>query len=135
MAVEGQVLLDGKPVSGAKVIRKCSRLFSKGQVYEDVVTGEDGRFRFEKIEDHSMFLTVFPHNTSVGQSLRIQYGEKEYKAFTYQKGNYRAGGEVYEKKTDKPIRFKCSLNEEEKERKHPVYSWDSYFGSCEILVD
>ena len=78
--VDGVVLLEGKPVSGATVIRTADY---KDKLYSDtVITDDQGRFHFDDIYIYSMRL----FGTYIWQKITIQYDGKEYLAWKMMKG-------------------------------------------------
>ena len=78
--VDGVVLLEGKPVSGATVIRTADY---KDKLYSDtVITNDQGRFHFDDIYIYSMRL----FGTYIWQKITIQYDGKEYLAWKMMKG-------------------------------------------------
>jgi hypothetical protein len=121
-AVSGKVLLDGKPVPGAKVEREF-RWSWKDEIGKDsTTTGAAGEFSFAKIERSSFLGSLLPHEPVVRQSLTIQHGGKAYEAWLLNKHNYDDNGEV----EGKALRLVCRL--EATPGKHP----GGYYGICEL---
>ena len=107
--VDGVVLMEGKPVSGAKVVRTAD---FKDKIYTDtVVTDGEGKFHFDDISTFSMRLS----ETAILQKIVINHQEKEYLAWELLKRNDNHYGELNDPETsEKPIRMlnlTCELTE------------------------
>ncbi len=86
--VDGVVLMNGKPVSGAKVIRTADY---KDKVHTDeVITDEQGRFHFDDIYTYSMRLS----ETAVLQRIKIYYEGENYLAWELLKRHDGRYGEI-----------------------------------------
>ena len=105
--VDGVVLMEGKPVSGAKVVRTADY---KDKIHTDtVVTDELGRFHFDDISTFSMRLS----ETAILQEIIIHNEGKEYKAWKQLKRNDIRYGELNDANTPenaiKKINLTCEL--------------------------
>jgi hypothetical protein len=105
--VDGVVLLEGKPVKGATVVRTADY---KDKLYTDtVITDEQGRFHFDDIYIYSMRLS----NTSIRQKIVIQYDGSEYLAWELLKRHENHYGELTDpEKPDAPVKklnLRCEL--------------------------
>ena len=105
--VDGVVLLEGKPVSGAKVVRTADY---KDKLYTDrVITDAQGRFHFKDIYIYSMRL----FGTNILQKIVILYEGQEYLAWELMKGHDNQHGELTDPEIpDAPIkklRLSCEL--------------------------
>ena len=110
--VDGVVLMNGKPVSGAKVIRTADY---KDKVHSNtVVTDEQGRFHFDDIYTYSMRLS----ETVIYQEINIQYDNNEYQAWRLIKRHDNRYGELTDpEKPDAPIKklnLTCELTGDQK---------------------
>jgi len=86
--VDGTVLMEGKPVSGAKVTRTADY---KDKIHTDtVVTDDQGRFHFDDIYTHSLRLS----ETVIFQKIIIEYDGKDYLAWELTKRNEQRFGEL-----------------------------------------
>jgi len=108
------VLMNGKPVSGAKVIRTADY---KDKVHSNtVVTDEQGRFHFDDIYTYSMRLS----ETAILQRIMIHYEDEEYLAWELLKRNDNRYGELNDPETpEKPIQklnLTCELTGDQKNK-------------------
>jgi uncharacterized protein DUF6795 len=100
--VDGVVLMNGKPVSGAKVIRTADY---KDKIHTNtVVTDNQGRFHFDDIFTYSMRLS----ETAILQKIKIYYEGEEYLAWKLLKKHDSRYGELND--PDKPIESIQKLN-------------------------
>lgn len=104
--VEGTVLLDGQPVSGAEVERICH--WKSEEKVERVLTDSSGSYSFPEITAKSFIWSFLPHEPVVFQLLRIRYQGKMHKGWVFTKHNYDPLGEV----KDRQLKFVCELNSE-----------------------
>ena len=109
--VDGVVLLEGKPVSGATVIRTADY---KDKLYSDtVITDDQGRFHFDDIYIYSMRL----FGTNILQKIVIQYDGKEHLAWKMMKGHDNRYGELTDpEKPDAPVKklnLRCELTSDQ----------------------
>ena len=110
--VDGVVLMNGKPVSGAKVIRTADY---KDKVHSNtVVTDEQGRFHFDDIFTYSMRLS----ETAILQRIMIHYEGEEYLAWEMMKRNDNRYGELNDPETPevpiKHLQLNCELTDDQK---------------------
>lgn len=129
--VDGVVLMNGKPVSGAKVIRTADY---KDKIHSNtVVTDEQGRFHFDDIYTYSMRLS----ETAILQRIMIHYEGEEYLAWKLLKRNDNRYGELNDPETlDKPIKklnLKCELtdNQDNKQVVHFELGQKTIYGLCQ----
>ena len=86
--VDGVVLLDGQPVSNARVVRSAEY---RNKLYTDTIkTDDQGRFHFDDIYRYSIRLA----ETVILQKIIIYYGDKEYLAWKQFKQNDHRYGEL-----------------------------------------
>lgn len=109
--VDGVVLMQGKPVSGAKVVRTADY---KDKIYtETVVSDEQGRFHFNDISVFSMRL----FETVIWQKINIIFQEKKYLAWEQLKRNDIQYGELNDPETParlvKKLNLKCELTNDQ----------------------
>lgn len=104
--VNGVVLLDGKPVKGAKIIRTTDY---KDSIHSDTtVADEQGRFHFDDHYEYSMRL----HETAILQKIIIEHDDKEYLAWKLLKRNDHRFGELNDASSTnplKPLTLTCEL--------------------------
>ncbi len=119
-AVQGQVVLQGKPVAGAVVERQFE--WNNATVSDRVNSGDDGRFAFAAVVRKSSFMDrLLPSEPMVKQTIVILHEGKSHKAWHHFKRNYDDNGEL----GGRAIRMVCPL-EREPERRGEV------FGICEL---
>ncbi len=120
--MEGVIKLNGKPVSGAKLVRTVN--LSKDEV-DETSTDENGNFKFEAKFARSLG-KILPQEFAVSQVIIVSYEGKEYEMWS---GVKRKPEEDIESR-GKPLVVECELNSEEKLIKvnnSPIFSlctWD-----------
>jgi len=110
--VDGVVLINGEPVSGAEVIRTADY---KDKIHSNTaITDEQGQFHFDDIFTYSMRLS----ETVILQKIMIHYGGEEYLAWELLKRNDNRYGELNDPETpEKPIKklhLRCELTGDQK---------------------
>jgi hypothetical protein len=119
-AVQGQVLLQGKPVAGAVVERQFE--WNNETSSDRVSSGADGNFSFAAVTRKTSFMDrLLPSEPMVKQTILILHDGKSHKAWHHFKRNYDNNGEL----GGRAIRMTCRL-EREPERRGEV------FGICEL---
>ncbi|MEO9529734.1 DUF6795 domain-containing protein [Roseibium sp.] len=118
--VSGTVVLDGKPVEGARVVQIT--LWSKpGAVPENTVTTDkNGQFSFPEISRSAGFSNLVPGEITIVQKINIEFDGKEYRGWLNTKTNYEREGE-----RNRPLRFICDLN-------HTPSNTGDDFGVCRL---
>jgi hypothetical protein len=118
--VQGVVLSNNQPVSGAVVEREY-RWTWKGETGKDqATTGPKGEFKFPAIYRSSLG-SFLPHEPMVRQTILIRHAGQTYKAWMLDKGNYEENGEL----NGKPIVLVCRLETEPKRT-------GEVFGICDL---
>ena len=120
--VKGTVLLDGKPVSNAAIVREADL---RGTLYTDETkTDENGRYEFDAIYKMSL-RAILPVETTIIQKMIIRHEGKEYIAWDIPKGGIEEDGEI-----KRPLHFTCDLsNENIKQEVNNTVFW----GICRLL--
>lgn len=118
--VKGQVVLNGKPVSGAEVERSYEWAWNHSKGTEKTQTDQNGRFVFASITQSGGLSGLLPHEPVVFQEITIRHNGQEYVAWQYTKHNYENNGEL----KGKPLDLYCELS------KAPTDN-GNYFGICE----
>jgi len=91
--VDGVVLMEGKPVSGARVVQTAD---FKDKIHtHTAITDDQGRFHFDDIYTYSMRLS----ETAILQKIVIQHKDKEYLAWQLMKRNDSRYGELNDPET------------------------------------
>mgnify|MGYP002378442702 FL=1 len=121
-AVQGRVLEEGRPVSGATVEREYKWGWKDETGRDSTRTGPDGSFAMPAIERSSLLGSLLPHEPVVRQSLTIQHAGRSYEGWLYFKRNYRADGEL----DGKPLKLVCRLERPAQRHGNGVY------GICEF---
>jgi hypothetical protein len=122
-AVQGQVLMGGQPVAGARVERSWVWKKPDDIQRDTAVTDAEGRFSLPAVLDKSLFGGLFPHEPLIKQTILVDHGGRSHKAWMHSKRNYAAEGEL----GGRPIRLRCRLEAE------PAEVAPKVFGICEIL--
>jgi hypothetical protein len=122
-AVQGQVLLNGQPVAGARVERSWVWKRPDDVASDSALTDAEGRFSLPAVVDKGWLTGLFPHEAQIKQTILIQHSGRSHKAWMASKRNYDANGEL----AGKPIRLRCRLEAEPGEVAPKV------FGICEIV--
>lgn len=107
-AVEGTVLLDGKPVAGVEVEQRYHWRWKDKRGTEKTTTDTSGRFQFSTITGKSMTAGLLPHEPVIVQNIVFRYQGKEYEGWYQSKRNYEDLGEL----GGKPLRLKCELTDQ-----------------------
>jgi len=119
-AVSGTVLLDGKPVAGAKVDREFDWAWKSEKGHDGTSTNAEGHFALPAITRSSFFGSLLPHEPLIKQTITINHAGKAYQAWVLFKRDYDNNGEL----DGKPIALTCKLDTEPQRR-------GEVFGICE----
>ncbi len=123
-AVRGVVLLKGKPVAGALVEQDYFWHWKDQRGVAVVKTDASGNFQFPQVTGASFMGSILPHEPVVEQTIRITYEGQDYMAWSHERGNYSANGEL----AGRSISLLCDLD------RAPFYKGprDSVYGICEL---
>jgi hypothetical protein len=119
-AVSGKVLHNGKPVAGAAVEREFFWAWKSETGRDSTQTDAGGNFRFALVERSSLMGSLLPHEPIVRQTILIKHEGKTYKAWMYDKRNYRPDGEI-----GRPIVMTCKLESE-------LHHTGDVYGICDL---
>ncbi len=122
--VNGVVLEGGKPVPGATVTRMLQ--WKELNMEDQVTTSDAGEFSFSAKTVKSMLWRIIPHNPVIMQSIVVHVGEKPFKAWKFQKGNYKLNSES----DGRAFRVRCDI--QDPARSHDINDLFSYFGICTL---
>lgn len=101
---EGQLLFDGKPLAGVKVVRNFKWKDDKG-VSEETVTDQNGMFRFPSHWDE--LRRILPSQFVVHQQMFVHHGNNPVQIWG---GGKMTKGE-YDEFKGKPHNLKCEITE------------------------
>lgn len=118
--INGKVLLNGSPVAGAMVEREWKWAWKDETGNDRATTAADGQFALPLVERGSLLGSFLPHTPSVRQTILIKHEGKTYKAWMFDKEDYKLNGELQ----GKPIRVTCRLETQPARR-------GEIFGICE----
>jgi len=109
--VDGTVLMNGKPVSGAKVTQTADY---KDKIHSfTTITDDQGRFHFDDIYTYSLRLS----ETAILQKIVIDYDGKEYLAWKLMKRHEHRFGELNDESTNEKnmqsINLTCELTNDQ----------------------
>ena len=91
--VDGVVMLEGKPVSGTKLVRTAKVVFNNDEFKDEAITDSEGRFHFDAIYSRSMN-AFLPSEKLVSQQITIHHNNKLFDAWRSVKHNYNYNGEL-----------------------------------------
>ncbi len=119
--VKGVVLKQGIPVEGAVVEQEFRWAWKdevgRGQTKTDIA----GKFSFPVVMRSSFLGSLLPHEPMVKQTILIKYEGQVYKAWMFDKGDYRENGEL----NGKAISLYCDLTA-------PLSHKDNIYGICQL---
>lgn len=101
----GEVVLNGKPVSNAKVIR--SIIWQHETIEDEISTKQDGSFHFAPKFSNTIS-KFLPGETVISQEIKIYHESKEYEAWITTKRDYEENSEL----NGKPLNLVCDLADE-----------------------
>jgi hypothetical protein len=104
-AFEGRLTFEGKPASGARIVRKFSWKDQKGET-EETIADKDGRFSFPSHWD--VLRGVLPVQFVSVQDILVHYGGQEYKIWLMGK----LSTNEYSEFGGRPENFRCELTDE-----------------------
>lgn len=107
-AVNGIVLLDGKPVQGVEVVQDYHWHWGDKQVKNVTTTDAQGRFSFPVVTGKSMTAGLLPHEPVIDQQILFYYQGKEHQGWFHAKHNYEDLGELH----GQPLNLVCDLKDE-----------------------
>jgi len=112
--VNGVVLIEGKPVAGAEVVRTSKM---NDSIYTDkTVTDKQGRYHFDARYARSVD-KILPVQPMVEQNMTITYENKAHLGWETTKMNFKENGEL-----NKIINVSCDLSSQPEIRTGPRYN-------------
>lgn len=102
---EGRLTFEGKPATGARIVRKFNWKDEKGET-EETIADQDGRFSFPSHWD--VLRRVLPVQFVAHQSIFVYYNGKEYQIW----GMGKMSKNEYSEFGGKPKSFRCEITEE-----------------------
>ena len=119
--VNGVVVKGGTPVSGAIVEQEYRWAWKDEAGTKQTKTDAAGIFQFPAVVKSSFFGSLLPHEPMVRQTLLIKHDGNVYKAWMFDKGNYKNNGEL----GGKPISLHCDLDD-------PLSHKGEVYGICQL---
>ena len=112
--VDGTVLMEGKPVSGAEVIQTADY---KDKIHTfSAITDKQGHFHFDDLYEYSMRLS----ETAILQKIVIRFDGKEYLAWRLMKRHEHRFGELNDESASETnmqaINLTCELSDDPKNK-------------------
>jgi hypothetical protein len=106
--ISGIIMLDGKPVENARLVRSVDKAHTKGKKADTTTTDINGYFEMPPIYDRSIIGKVLPMQFAVGQSIIVTVDGVDYRMW---------GGVKEERKENaesdgNPLVVKCNLDVE-----------------------
>lgn len=106
--VQGTVLKNGKPVSGAELVQDVVWSDNKNdEPSRHLCTDAQGRFHFPTWEHRAGMARIVPHQPVILQKITIRHEGVEYTAWRHTKDSYEANSEI-----GKPLNLECELTRE-----------------------
>ncbi len=102
---EGRVTFEGKPASGARIVRKFNWKDEKGET-EETIADKDGRFSFPS--HWGVFRRVLPVEVYSFQDIFVYYNDQKYQVW----GTAKRDKNEYSEFGSKPKNFRCELTDE-----------------------
>lgn len=121
-AVEGTVLKEGVPISGASVEREFRWGWKDETGTDTATTDAAGKFTLPVIKRSSILGGLLPHEPMIRQTILIRHDGTTYKAWMFDKGNYDLNGEL----KGRPIRIACRLEA-------PLHHSGDVYGICDLI--
>ncbi|MFD1216827.1 MULTISPECIES: DUF4198 domain-containing protein [Microbulbifer] len=103
--ISGVILFEGKPVSGARVIRTTD--FQKKK-QDETVTDSEGRFELPPIFERHI-VNLLPQEFVVGQLINVSFNDEEFKIWSGVKRKREENAEA----RGKPLVVVCELTQED----------------------
>ncbi len=134
-AMDGTITLDGKPVSGVKVILETRIVFNNKKTVSSTETDHLGRFHFDAIFSNSIN-NILPSAKMIDQKVTLLYQNKEYLAWKMVKNNYKYNGELndlsdpIDESNVIPLILTCDFNNENITRKAGTHEHVTLTGIC-----
>jgi len=133
--IEGQVLMNGKPVSGAEIVQDAIHKPEQHNITRTESDG-NGNFVFEKRAVKpgigGAILSVLPGEVVVSQEINIVHEGKTYLAWQSTKRDYDDGTEGYNKydpaSVKKPFKLVCELTGEP-----IIHDQENFYGICRFV--
>jgi hypothetical protein len=107
-AVEGIVLLEGRPVEGVEVEQTYYWHWGDKRGTTVVRTDAQGRYQFPVVTGRSITANLLPHEPVIDQDVNFVYKGKTFRGWFHSKHNYGDMGEL----PGKPLRLVCDLRDE-----------------------
>lgn len=104
-AISGVVLMEGKPVAGARVVRTTD--YQKKKQDETVTDGE-GRFELPAVYERHL-VNFLPQEFVVGQLINVSFNDEEFKIWSGVKRKRQENAES----RGKPLVVTCELTQED----------------------
>lgn len=119
--VKGVVVKKGIPVKDAIVEQEFRWAWKDETGSAQTKTDENGKFSFPAVVRSSFFGSLLPHEPMITQTILIRHEGNVYKAWMFDKGNYKENGEL----NGKVISLYCELEE-------PLSHKGEVYGICQL---
>lgn len=119
--VTGVVVHKGVPVANAEVEQEFRWAWKDEVGLAKVKTDANGKFTFPAVIRSSFFGSILPHEPIVRQTILIKHDGKEYKAWMYDKRDYKENAEL----DGKSISLYCELED-------PLSHKGDVYGICQL---
>lgn len=119
--VQGQILYEGEPLSGIKVVRTLKADGLEGGEYQDsAVTNEQGFFEFPEVSNKTFLVRpqILSANPGVSQNIAATYLDERYVLWTKRRQSFEPGVET----SIGRIQMVCELTNSDKSERFKYYS-------------
>lgn len=119
--VHGRVIQKGASIEGAVIEREYVWGWKNKTYRDQTVTNPQGDFSFPEMAEVSFWASLLPHEPIIKQTILIRHKEKTYKAWLFDKENYKSNSEL----NGRTISLLCDLDAQATHK-------GSVYGICEI---
>ena len=71
--ISGTITLDGKPATGAKLIRTVGKAHTQGQLVDTTTTDDHGEFEMPGVFERVWLAKILPMEFVAGQEILVEY--------------------------------------------------------------
>jgi hypothetical protein len=113
-AVEGQIMNEGRPVSGATISRSWVWPWGKENNSDSATTDQNGRFSLPEISRSSLMASILPHEPNIYQKITVNHANVTTEIWENFKHSYKPGSET--DAAQPQIRVSCEITSEPTQR-------------------
>lgn len=124
--VQGQLLYEGKPLAGVKVVRTLTADGLENGRYEDyAITNEEGFFEMPEVSNKTFLVRpqFFSGNPGVAQFFDTSFQGEKYSLWANSKSGFEKGGET----SEPAIKMICDLSKSERSERFGIF-----YANCNV---